>query len=160
MGVGATTGNDLVSQLSKIIDTPILNKGVGGDTTESALRRLDRDILQHDPRIVIVLLGGNDFIRRIPKEETFQNLVTVIESIEDAGAVVVLLGVRGGVLGDGYKREFEKLARQYDLYYVPNVLSGIIGNSKLLSDTIHPNDAGYRVIAERVGPILLEILGK
>ena len=73
-GVGASPGRDLVSVLSNRIDVPILNAGRSGDTTASALARLDEAVLTRRPRVVLVLVGGNDLLRRVPPEETIENL--------------------------------------------------------------------------------------
>lgn len=156
-GVGATPGNDLASLLEIQIDEPIINLGVSGDTTVAALSRID-ELLAQDPKIVIVLLGGNDYLRRVPIEDTFANLETIIQSVQRTGAVVVLLGVRGGVMRDEYKDAFEQLAKVNNVAYVDDVLSGLIGRAALMSDPIHPNDAGYQIIADRVSPVLLQIL--
>jgi len=158
-GVGATAGDDFVSLLSTRIGEPIINLGVSGDTTAAALSRLDQ-VQAADPRIVIVLLGGNDYLRRIPKADTFANLETIIQSVQNTGAVVLLLGVRGGVVRDEYEDEFERLVKEYNVAYVEDVLSGLIGRSELMSDPIHPNDAGYRIIADRVYLVLEQILAE
>lgn len=156
-GLGSTKGNDLVSLLSNMIDEPIINFGRSGDTTSDGLERID-SVLSYDPKIVIVLLGGNDYLRRIPKETTFKNLEEIIKKIQDEGAVVVLLGVQGGVIGDPYKKEFNDLAEKMHTAYVSNVLEGIIGHRNLMADQIHPNDAGYQLIAEKVFPVLQSVL--
>lgn len=149
VGVGSTEGNDFVSVLSSKIGEPIINLGKNGDTTEMALARLD-EVLENDPKIVLLLLGGNDYLRQVPKEETFLNLGIIIEAIQKQGAMVVLLGVRAGVFRDNNEKEFEFLSKKYSTAYVPNVLNGLIGNSNLMYDSIHPNDAGYRIIADSV----------
>jgi len=156
-GVGATAGNDLVSVLSSRLGEPIVNLGVAGDTTADALLRLDQ-VLDQDPKVVIVLLGGNDYLQQISQEETFANLDQIVGTIHGSGAMVMLLGVRGGLLRDGYKSEFESLAQSRGTAYVPNVLDGLFGNPALMSDTVHPNDAGYKVIADRVLPVLEPLL--
>src|SRR5215212_11260441 len=62
-GYGANPGEDYPSRLSTMIGATIVNAGVNGDTTESALARVDADVLARDPRIVLVGLGGNDLLR-------------------------------------------------------------------------------------------------
>lgn len=156
-GVGATTGGDLVSRLETEIGQPIVNLGVGGDTTADGLARID-EVTERNPKVVLLLLGGNDAIRKIPLETTRQNLSTMIDEIHDTGAVVVLLGVRGGLLSDGYKNMYEELAREHGTAFVPDVLSGVFGRSNLMADTIHPNDAGYEVISKRVAPVLQSVI--
>src|SRR3989344_718364 len=147
-GVGATDGNDFVSLLSKELGITIINKGRAGDTTETALARIEQDVLLYDPKAVLVLLGGNDFFKRIPKGEMLANLREIITRIQARGAVVVLLGVRGGLITDTYEEELKNLAKETGSAYVPNVLSGLLGNAKYMSDAIHPNDVGYKIIAE------------
>lgn len=156
-GVGATKGNDLVSQLSRKIGEPIINLGISGNTTAQGLARVDR-IAEYKPKVVLVLLGGNDYLQKVSKAETFQNLDAVITKIQSMGAVVVLLGIQGGVFGDPYEAEFEKLARAKGTVYVPNVLDGLVGDSRYMSDAIHPNDAGYAKITDRIYPELKKVL--
>jgi len=155
-GVGATPRNDFVSVLSREIGKPIVNLGVAGDTTRDGLARIDA-VLVEDPKVVLLLLGGNDYLQNIPQSETFANLATMIESIHESGAVVILLGVRGGILRDNYKAEYDRLANTYQTAYVPDVLGGLFGNTDLMSDPVHPNDAGYQIIADRVVPVLQEV---
>lgn len=164
-GYGATSGNDFVSILSKkllkenITTTSIVNLGVPGNTTIQGLERL-QDVINLNPRVVIVLLGGNDALRKVAKKETFDNLEQIIVKIQASGAAVVLLGIRNGILTDEYKREFEALAKKYNTAFVPDVLSGVFGRKNLMSDTVHPNDEGYKIIAGRVYPELLKVLGR
>ena len=156
-GVGSTQGNDFVSLLSKKIGRPIINLGVSGNTTEDGLNRLN-ELDKYKPKVVILLLGGNDHLKKVPIDETFNNLGKIIENLQSRGAVVLLLGVKGNLFGDRFKSEFEKLSGKYKTAYVPNVLDGLFGNTKYMSDTIHPNDAGYSVIAGRVYPVLSKLL--
>lgn len=158
-GVGATEGNDFVSVVSRKIGIPIINAGKSGDTTDSALTRLDQ-IVASDPGVVILLLGGNDYLRRISKEKTFQNLQQIVTTLQKNNTVVLLLGVRGGLLTDTYDGDFKDFAKKNNLPYVPNVLKDLLGNKKFMFDQIHPNDAGYKIIAERVALELKTIFRK
>ncbi|MCE9548825.1 hypothetical protein K8Q98_00265 [Candidatus Nomurabacteria bacterium] len=158
-GVGSSNGGGFIPNTERELNIPIINKGRSGDTTSSAISRLD-EVISLDPGIVMLLLGGNDILRRIPKEETFKNLGTIIEKLQNNGTLVVLLGVRGGVLTDGYENDFENLAEEYKTAYLSDVLEKIITKKDLMSDGIHPNDKGYEVIASRVIPIMKKVLGK
>ncbi len=149
-GRGASPGRDLVSQLTDRIGTTIINAGRSGDTTESAVARLDRDVLARDPRVVIVLLGGNDYLRKVPRDRMFANLRRIVEGIRAKGAGVVLVGINPGVLTDPFDSGFEEIARRTQSVFVPDVLDGILGNSDLMSDPIHPNDRGYAMMAARI----------
>ena len=157
-GVGATIGNDLPSQASRQSGYEILNGGWTGDTAASALQRLERDVLEKNPKLVIVLLGGNDFLTEVPPDETFLNLGEIIDKIQARQAAVLLVGVRGGVLDDPYKQRFEELAKTKNVSYIPNILDGVIGHPDLMTDPVHPNDAGYGKMAERILPALRDIL--
>lgn len=156
-GVGATAGNDLATQLGKIIGVPILNYGVSGDTTRDGLARLP-SALDEDPKVVIVLLGGNDFLKKIPREETFQNLEKIVSALQAQGALVMVVGVRSGIIGGGVDKEFAALADRTGSAYMSDVLSGVFAQSELMSDAIHPNDKGYAKIAERLAPELVKLL--
>jgi acyl-CoA thioesterase I len=157
-GRGASPGKDFVSLLARRLGTPIINAGRSGDTTRSALDRLDSDVLSRNPRVVIVLLGGNDFLRRLPAEETFRNLSTIVERIRGRGAAVVLVGVSVGIFSDEYGGQYASLARRASAGLVPDVLDGILGRRDRMSDAIHPNDDGYRLMADRIEPVLREVV--
>ena len=153
-GYGASAGEDYPSRLASIDNITIINAGVSGDTTESALARIDTDVLARDPRIVIVGLGGNDFLRSVAINTTEENLRTIVRKIQAAGAMVVLLGYRFPSLSVNYEKMYERIAHDEQCLLVPNVLSGIETNPQLKSDEIHPNARGYQLIAERVaGPV-------
>lgn len=156
-GVGASAKKDFVSILARRIDEPIVNLGRSGDTTRDALTRID-DVLEQDPKIVLVLLGGNDYLQQIPEAETFENLEQIIQMIHQSGSAVLLLGVRGGILRDNFKSEFAALTKKHHTAYVSDVLDGLFGNRQLMADSIHPNDTGYQVIADRVQPELEALL--
>jgi len=149
-GAGAGPGEDYPSVLRREVALPVVNAGAGGDTTGDALVRLDRDVLSHNPRIVIITLGGNDFMRRLPKQETLENITAIVDRIREKGAMVVWAGVRAGLFGDAYTDDLKKLAREKQFILIPNILRGILFEPKYKYDQIHPNAAGYRIVAERI----------
>jgi acyl-CoA thioesterase I len=156
-GTGASKAeNNFVSLLSAKIGQPIVNLGIPGDTTATGLARVN-ELDKYRPKIVLLLLGGNDRLRRVPMQETKANLEQIIQSFQKRGAAVVLLGVRGNLLGDSFGGELEGLAKNNGTAYVPDVLDGLFGNREYMSDTIHPNDAGYAKIADRIYPVLLKL---
>ncbi len=156
-GIGATKQNELPSLLAKKIGLPILNMGISGNTTADGLARIDK-VIEQKPDIVLLLLGGNDFLRKVPKETTFKNIDSIVSTLQQNGSLVILLGVQGGVLTDGYDEYFEEVAKTRKTLYVPNVLDGIIGRKELMSDSIHPNDLGYAKIADKIYPVLQKAL--
>ncbi len=156
-GVGATFGNTLPEQLGKKIGVKIVNYGVSGDTTRDGLARLDEALLVK-PKVAIVLLGGNDFLKKIPRDETFQNLEKIIAAFQAHGAVTVVVGVRSGIVGGGADEAYEDVAERTGSVYISDVLSGVFAHPDLMSDAIHPNDRGYEKIAERLASILAKYL--
>jgi lysophospholipase L1-like esterase len=157
-GVGASRGRDLVWLLSTRTGTPIINAGRRGDTTAAALARLDRDVLARDPRVVIVVLGGNDLIRRVPRDETLENLSRIVERIRERGAGVILAPVSLGVIVDQYADGYETIAQRTASVFVPDILDGILGEAAMTADPIHPNDRGYELMAARLEPALRAML--
>jgi acyl-CoA thioesterase I len=156
-GYGSTKGNDFVSLLSLKIGEPIINLGHSGDTTSDGIARIN-ELDKYNPKVVILLLGGNDRLRKIPIMETHENLAILIENIQKRGAIVLLLGVKGGLFNDIFGKEFKNLKDTYHTAFVPDVLSGLFGNDKYMSDTIHPNDIGYKIISERIYPVLINLI--
>lgn len=152
-GIGSTEGNDFVSILSSKIGQPIVNLGHAGDTTLDGITRIN-ELDNYNPKVVLLLLGGNDHLKKIPIPDTHRNLAALIQNIHERGAVVLLLGVRGGLFNDRFDTEFEKLQETYNTAFVPDVLDGLFGKLQYMSDPIHPNDLGYAIIAERVYPVL------
>lgn len=159
-GVGAGSGQDYPAVLSRELGTPVINAGLRGDTTATALERISEAVLSKNPRLVIVLLGGNDFLRRMPRRDTRKNLEAIVRRIQEHGAIVVIAGMRLGLWSDEYAAVFAETAQQFGALYIPAVMKGILSDARLRSDPIHPNQEGYRLIAERIAgrikPLLRE----
>lgn len=155
-GVGSSTGG-FVDMLSKDLGVEVVNLGISGNTTKDALDRVEV-LKDYKPKLVMILLGGNDFLRKVPTEVTFANLDKIVRVVVNQGSVVVLLGVRSGVLSNRYDEEYEKLASKYGAVYVSDVLDGVFGRPNLMYDTIHPNDLGYRIIADRITPVIKKLI--
>ncbi|HEY0964336.1 MAG TPA: hypothetical protein VGE31_00900, partial [Candidatus Paceibacterota bacterium] len=88
----------------------------------------------------------------LTENETFRNLETIVERIHDSGAVVILVGIDGEPLDNDLNDRYEDVARATGAIFIDDVLQGIIGRSSLTSDFIHPNNAGYEIVAERIYP--------
>ena len=149
-GYGANLGEDYPSALRKMIKLPVINAGVDGDTTFAALERLDQDVLSKNPRLVIVEFCGNDFLKKISKKDTVENLGKIIDRIQAKGALVALVDISAGVFFQEYRRAFKKLAVEKKAIFIPVLLDRIITNPAMKSDFFHPNARGYQVIAKRI----------
>jgi len=148
-GTGAGQDMDYPAQLSAMIGRPVINAGVSGDTTARALQRLERDVLAKFPDLVLITLGGNDLKNGVARAVAFDNLKTIVESIQQTGARGIIGGLRFPLRDRGFGRAYQELADETGAVLIPNIFEGIMGNRQLMSDPIHPNDAGYKIIAER-----------
>jgi len=149
-GYGASPGEDYPSGLAKLVKLPVINAGVDGDTTFLALGRLANDVLTRNPRLVIVEFCGNDFLKKIPREDTVKNLSKIIDRIQEQGAMAALVDISSGMFFWEYRWAFKKLAAEKGAIFIPVVLSKIITNPAMKSDFFHPNARGYKIIASRV----------
>ena len=148
-GTGAAQNKSYPAQLSAMIDQPVINAGIPGNTTADGLERLETDVLEKSPRIVLITLGGNDLKNGVRKDVAFMNLKTIIEAIQAEGGLVVMGGVKFIILDKGYGEMYKKLAKETDIILIPNILGGLIGKDKYMSDPIHPNGAGYEIMAQK-----------
>jgi acyl-CoA thioesterase-1 len=145
----------------------IINMGVNGDTTADGLARVNQ-VIERQPDIVIVVLGGNDFLQSLNTAEARSNLESIMQKLQDAGIMVVLGGMRaiGPQVSSEYKNAFNdmyiELADEYGVPLIPDFLRGVRLNSRYnLADRIHPNADGYRIIAQdNVFPVLKKLLDK
>jgi lysophospholipase L1-like esterase len=152
-GVGSSEGNDLASRIEKSLGKIVLNYGKSGDTTRGALDRLS-EVSDEDAGVIIIILGGNDVLKKIPMEETFINLEKIITHFQDNGLVVVLVGVRSGLIRNGRGDEYETLAKKTGSVYISDILNGIFADARYMSDAVHPNNVGYEIIEKRFSPVL------
>jgi lysophospholipase L1-like esterase len=154
-GYGATEGHDFVSILGTKLGREIVNLGRSGDTTMDGVLRMD-EVVEEAPGTVVLLLGGNDYLRRMEESVSRENLSMLIRTFQEEGAVVVLLGVRGGIILDGREEMYDDLSKEYGTVYIDDVLRGVFNKPEYMFDGIHPNDAGYALIADRLYEVFRE----
>lgn len=149
-GTGAAAGQDYPTLLAHSTGWNITNAGVPGDTSAGARARLDGLLDEVRPVLVIVEIGGNDFLQRRGVTAVREDVAAIIARCRQKGARVVLVGVPlPGVpmlLKDA--PFYEELADQEGVLLVPSLLADILGDSALRADPIHPNAAGYQVLAD------------
>lgn len=158
-GFGASEGHAYPVLLGSKLGVQILNHGVSGETTGDALARLE-NVAALRPQVVLLCLGGNDTLRGMSQSQAEANLRTMIDRFHQGGSFVVLIGIRSAALRDHNAAMFERLAKDKKVLLIPNMLDGVVFSPSLMSDTIHPNDAGYEYIAERLAGILQPLLPK
>lgn len=147
-GVADAATESYPAVLAELSGATVSNWGASGDTTADGVHKLAR-FADSDFGIIIVTLGGNDILKAVPWEETQQNLDTLFTRLTATGAVVVYCGVTGP-LNPGRGRIYADLCEKHGVLYIPEILDGIRNRDALMADTIHPNAAGYRKMAERI----------
>ncbi|HEZ1455977.1 TPA: arylesterase [Neisseria meningitidis] len=157
-GYGANPGESYPAQLQKLTGWNIVNGGVSGDTSAQALSRLPA-LLARKPKLVIVGIGGNDFLRKVPEEQTRANIAKIIETVQKENIPAVLVGVPHITLGAlfGHLSDhplYEDLSEEYGIPLFGGAWAEILGDNNLKSDQIHANGKGYRRFAEKLSDFL------
>ena len=149
-GTGAGRGEDYPSRLAQSSGWTVINAGVPGDTAEQARERIEPLLDEHSPSLVIVSLGGNDFLRQRPPVAVKEDLRAIVQAVRGAGALPVLVAVPRlsllratiGALADS--PIYAELAEEEGLLLVEGVFSAVLSEEALRADPIHPNAAGYQ----------------
>ena len=149
-GEGAEPGDDYPSQLRKMVNLPVINAGVQGDSSVDELKRLQEDVLEKNPEIVIITQRTNDLKHYIPKQDSLNNLEMIIDRIQHYGARVFLVTFETQEFKESYFKDIRNLAMKKHVIVIADVLNGIDSNPQYMHDSIHPNNAGYGVVAKRV----------
>lgn len=147
-GVGSGAGEAYPDLLAARLGAEVINAGVSGNTTAEGLARID-EVLAEDPWMVIVELGGNDMLRRVPPEQAERNLRSILDRVIAARAVPVLVEM-DAPFGGRYLEIYERLGDDYDIPVVEDALGEILRDRSLKSDSIHPNAQGQRALAEAI----------
>ena len=138
----------------------VINAGISGETSSGALSRINWIIAQQ-PDIVILETGANDGMRGIPPRIIKENISQTVHLLKKSNIEVVLAGMQMlQNLGPVYTKQFAEIypavAKEQQVIFIPFLLEEVAGNPSLnLQDTIHPNPAGHRIIAQTVYPFVL-----
>lgn len=153
----------LQRRLSDTTPFVLRNAGVSGDTTSGGLRRLSW-VLRQRPAVVVIELGGNDGLRGVAVPLIEKNLRAIIAGVRDAGARVLLLGMRmppnyGEAYAGAFHAAYVGVARDLDVPLVPFFMEGVAGDPAMnLADGLHPTAAGHERLADNVAPSLRALL--
>lgn len=138
----------------------VINSSISGATTAAGLQTLPVALKKHRPNIVILEMGGNDGLQGKPVALIKHNLEQLIKISRDAGARVLLIGMRlppnlGSRYTEPFFQQYAELALKYQLVYIPFLLEGVAGNEQLMqADGIHPTAQAQERILENVWPTL------
>lgn len=147
-GVGSGPGEAYPDLLAARLGTEVVNAGASGETAAEGLARVDQ-VLSENPWLVIVELGGNDILQRVPPERTEQALRGILGRLIDARVVPVLVEM-DAPFGGRYQEIYERLGDEYKVPVVEDAVGEILRDRSLKSDTIHPNAAGQKLLAEAI----------
>ncbi len=161
-GIGARAGEDYPTRLGELTGLRVINGGISGDTAREAGKRLGPLLASHEPVLVIVELGGNDFLRKTQASRVKEFLREIIRDARASGAVVALVSVprlsllRASVGALSDSPIYAELAEEEGAILVPDIFSEVLSDDSLRADEIHPNAQGYSQLAQGIGVALAE----
>lgn len=161
-GTGASPGEDWPSLLAQKTGWKVVNAGISGDTAQNGKSRIQDLLDQHRPALVIIEIGGNDFLRRQPPKAVKEDIRQIVKAVQRAGAQAALvsvpeLSVLGIVAGKPSDSPiYEQLAGEERIPVVARVFSETLARPDLCADRIHPNASGYQHMATGIHARLQE----
>lgn len=162
-GTGAPPEASYPSVLAGLTGWKVVNAGVPGDTSAGALARLPELLQQHAPQLVLVSIGGNDLLRRLPLVDTRAQIRAICEMARKAGAQVVLIAVPEANAMAAVARSlgdhpvYAQLAEELQVPLYADGWSEVLSDPALRSDAIHANARGYEVFARGLWAWLKEL---
>jgi len=142
----------------------MVNSGISGDTSMDGLARLDWSVLSYEPDLVTINFGINDCVLGLGLDEFEMNLVKMVRRIRSCPNSEILLLSSQPLETPPYDRlvldyyqAVQRVAEEMDAGFVDvhgawmeHVQAGTPLSSLILPGLDHPNEAGYRIIAEEL----------
>jgi lysophospholipase L1-like esterase len=153
-GTGAAEQESYPAQLEQLIGRRVVRAGVPGEVTAQALERLPQVLDEHSPRLLLLCIGGNDFLRRLGNPQAEANVRGMVKLAQSRGVEVLLIGTPEPGFAVAPPAFYGGIAKEFRLPYEDEVIGEVLKDNTLKSDPIHPNARGYRIIAERVAATL------
>jgi lysophospholipase L1-like esterase len=153
-GTGAEPGDSYPAVLSKLIGRRVVNAGVPGEVTAEGLSRLPRLLEETRPALLILCHGGNDLLRRLEQPQAAGNLRAMIRLAQEGRISVVMIAVPSPGLSLSPPSYYRELAAEMKIPVEEKALAAILSDRSLKADYIHPNAAGYRMLAEAIAALL------
>ena len=155
-GTGAGEDESYPAQLEKLIGRRVIRAGVPGEVTAQALARLPQALDEHAPRLLLLAIGGNDFLRRLGNAQAEENVRAMVKLARSRGVEVFLIATPEPGFFVTPPAFYASIAKEFRLPYDDSVIGEVLRDASLKSDPIHPNARGYRLIAERLAAALKE----
>lgn len=153
-GTGAGEQESYPAQLAQLIGRKVARAGVPGELSADGLARLPEALDEHQPRLLILCHGGNDFLRRLSKQQVAANVRAMIRLAKERGVEVLLMGTPEPGITVTAPEFYAEIAKEFRIPYEDGLIGRILRDGSLKSDPIHPNARGYRLIAERLAELL------
>jgi lysophospholipase L1-like esterase len=132
--------------LQNKVNIPVINVGVGGDTTAKGLARVKKDVLSKNPRIVIIMLGANDWGQKVSLATTQKNLQKIIDMVNDGKRKIYLVRFYPGPgWNEKVDNMFNTLVSSNNIELIDAPWDDVWKNSL---DGFHPNAKGQELMAE------------
>ena len=151
-GTGASPDASYPTVLAALTGWKVINAGVPGDTSAQALARLPVLLAEHRPELVIVSIGGNDFLRRLPESDTRANVHAICKQSIGAGAQVLLVAVPRATVAAALGQMtdhvlYAEIARDLKIPLQREAWGEVLAQPDLRADPIHANARGYAQFA-------------
>jgi lysophospholipase L1-like esterase len=153
-GVGARPDASYPAVLERLIERTVINAGVPGEISQQGLARLPALLEEHDPALLILCHGGNDLLQGIPLEQVEENVRSMIRLARDRGKEAILIGVPKPGLLLSVPGFYEEIAEDFEIPFEGEILEDLLSTPAMKSDTIHPNSAGYKRLAEAIAVLI------
>jgi acyl-CoA hydrolase len=152
-GTGARAGEDYPTRLAELSGWRVINGGMPGDTAREARQRLFALLQEYQPDLVIIELGGNDFLRKRPESRVKEDLEALVLESQSTGAITALVAVprlsllRAGVGALDDSEIYAGIADRTGTLLIEDIFSEVLSDDRLRADPIHPNAEGYEILA-------------
>ena len=153
-GTGAEPGKSYPDELARLINRPVVNAGIPGETSGEALARLPGELDRVKPKLIVLCSGANDILRRMDLNIAAVNVREMVLLAKGKGIDVVLIAVPRWGLGLTSAPFYREIGAECGVPVEDKILKKVLERSDLKSDEVHPNAAGYRKIAEAVAALL------
>jgi len=155
-GYGVKPPQSYPAVLQELTGFKVINAGISGETTAQGLARLEQTLEQHQPKLVILLEGGNDLLRKVTEQQIYTNLRQMVQLIRQSGAEVMLVGVPEKKLFGSSLPLYEELADELEIPLEDDIVPSLMKRPSMKSDYVHFNAQGYKELALAVYEVMLE----
>jgi len=153
-GTGAGENQGYPALLQGLIGRTVHSAGVPGEVSAAGLARLPSAIDYYKPQLLILCSGGNDFLRKLGKQQAADNIRAMVRVAQDKGVAVMLIAVPEPGLLPSPPDFYKDIAKEFGIPYESAALASILRDNELKSDLVHPNAKGYARLAEAVAGVL------